>query len=197
MLLFAALAMKNVPYEYKAVGDEPFKGQDDLVARNPMRMVPFMMFEDDEGTQAISQSMAILDYLEQAVPSPPLWPKKFIDRANAIIVAEIVNSFIQPLQHDNLMETLTKLGADADEFAKNIATRGFKALEIIVSKTCGKYCIGDEVTIADLYLAPQMRNANLQELDLSEFPTLNRINASLMELDSFKLTHPDYQPHPN
>lgn len=193
--MLAALALKNVSYEYKPVDllkGEQFK--DEIFAMNPMRMVPFMVFEDGHGPQIIAQSMAIIDYLEQVVPSPPLWPKNLIDRANAITVAEIVNSSIQPLQNKGPLDTLAELGVDKIEFANNVITKGFEALEIILSKTSGKYCIGDEVTIADIFLAPQILNGSRYRVDISKFPTLNRINNSLLELDCFKQTHPNNQP---
>uniref|UniRef100_A0A5F9CZY3 Maleylacetoacetate isomerase n=1 Tax=Oryctolagus cuniculus TaxID=9986 RepID=A0A5F9CZY3_RABIT len=79
-------------------------------------------------------------------------------------------------------------------WAQKVISSGFKALEQILQSTAGKYCVGDEVSMADLCLVPQVANAERYKVDLSPYPTINRINKTLLALEAFQVTHPCRQP---
>lgn len=84
--------------------------------------------------------------------------------------------------------------ADKGQWSKYWIEKGFTALESMVSQTAGRYCIGDEVTLADVCLVPQVYNAVRWHVDMSQFPTLQRINQALSELPAFQQAHADVQP---
>nr|XP_028574668.1 maleylacetoacetate isomerase isoform X3 [Podarcis muralis] len=97
------------------------------------------------------------------------------------------------LSQSNLT-VLEQFGEKKQDWAKNCISRGFKALEQILRETAGRYCVGDEVTMADLCLVPQVFNAGRFKVDLTPFPTINRINKALLELEAFQMSHPSRQP---
>jgi len=107
-------------------------------------------------------------------------------------LALVVASGIQPIQN---LAVLRYVGLDKKmEWAKHWITEGFTGLETMLKKTAGKYCFGDEVTIADLCLIPQVYNANRFGVDMSAFPTITRINEACSQLPAFQNTHPDKMP---
>ncbi|KAH7940943.1 hypothetical protein HPB49_008314 [Dermacentor silvarum] len=174
-----ALAWKNVDYEYKAVN---------LIKDGGEQQVPAL----EHNGETFTQSLAIIEYLEEKYPEPRLLPKEPAQRAKVRAVAELIASGIQPLQNLNVLQRLDE--SKRSEWAVHFITKGFKALEATVSKTAGKYCVGDEVTIADACLVPQVYNANRFKIDMSQFPTLSRVSTALESLPAFKAAHPSCQP---
>ncbi|KAH6927057.1 hypothetical protein HPB50_026399 [Hyalomma asiaticum] len=188
---FSALAWKNIDYDYKAVhlfkdGGEQYSPE--FMKVNPMAQVPVLVHNGE----TITQSMAIMEYLEEKYPKPSLLPKDPVQRAKVRAASEIIISGTQPIQNICVVERLDE--SKRHEWTIHFATKGFKALEATLSKTAGKYCFGDEVTMADACLVPQMYKAKRFEIDLSQFPTLTRINAALVDLPAFKAAHPSRQP---
>ncbi|XP_059706041.1 maleylacetoacetate isomerase isoform X3 [Haemorhous mexicanus] len=97
------------------------------------------------------------------------------------------------LSQSNL-SVLKQMGDKKMEWAQNCITSGFQALEQILQHTAGHYCVGDEVSMADLCLVPQVANAERFKVDMGPYPTISRINKALLELEAFKISHPSRQP---
>ena len=119
-------------------------------------------------------------------------PSDAVKRAQARCVAEIVNSGIQPYQN---LTTLKMIGEEKKQaWLENFLTKGLHAIEELIRTTAGEYCIGDEVTIADICLVPQVYSANRFKIDLEPFPTIRRVNANLEKLPAFQAAHASNQP---
>ena len=202
-----ALALKGVTYEYvpvHLVRDGGEQRAADYRAKNPMAQVPTLELEADldewEGPEGavvrLSQSIAILEWLDETYPTPPLLPKKALDRARARELAEIVNSGMQPLQNLPLMAELKRLGGDAagPAFARAANEHGLAALEAKALVSAGKCLVGDDVTIADVCLVPQLYGARRFGVDVAAYPTIARVEAGLVALPAFAAAHPDRQP---
>lgn len=193
------LAFKKIPYQYETVkllnGEQHFE---DYASINPMHQVPSIKVVLDDGqTHFLTQSLAIIRYLEENYPENPIYPQDPISRAKSIAIAETISSGVQPLQN---LETLLNygeplgLGQLSAEDRKKVAnywlSKKMGNVEKLVKSTAGKYCVGDSLTIADIALVPQMFNAKRFELDTTNFPILREIDARLQKLECFKLSHP-------
>jgi len=184
-----ALAMKGIDYEYKAT--HLVKGEqlsDEYKKLNPQSLIPTLLIDG----QKLTQSLSILEYLEETRPDPPLLPKDPLKRSQARTVALIISADIQPIQN---LRVLKAVGDEKKmEWGKNVIQSGLEALEKVLAETSGKYCVGDSVTIADLCLVPQVYNANRFKVDMSRFPIISRINEELSQLEPFIKSHPSNQP---
>jgi maleylpyruvate isomerase len=192
-----ALGLKDVPYEYVAVNLVKDGGEQRMEAyraRNPMMQVPLLEVDDGGIVRRLAQSMAILEWLDQLYPEPQLVPEDPWLAARARSLAEIVNSGIQPIQNLKVLQGIKALGADANGWAREHIASGLAALEADVKDGAGRYCIGDRVTLPDLFLVPQLYNARRFEVDLAPYPTLTRIERACNELPPFADAHPDEQP---
>lgn len=190
-----ALSWKGVDWESEAVhlrrGDHLGAEHE---ARNAMRQVPWLEIAPGRG---LGQSMAILEWLEETHPAPPLLPRDPWLRAKARQLAEMVNSGIQPLQNLAVLRKVKHdYGGDADAWARDWIAPGLAALERETRALAGTFCVGDEPSFADVYLIPQLFNARRYGVDVSEtgYPTLLRIEAACGELPAFATSHPDHQP---
>jgi maleylpyruvate isomerase len=185
-----ALALKGIEVEQVAVHlrDNEQLGEDHTV-RNPMRQVPVLQWEEDGQTRRLSQSLAILHYLEATHPTPSLLPDGAYGAARAWQLAEVVNAGIQPLQ--NLAVT-RHLGEQGKAFAIHWIRTGLDALEAMAGTTA--FLAGDGPSVADCCLVPQLYNARRFRLDASRWPTLTAIDARCAELAAFQAAHPDHQP---
>ncbi|XP_063589423.1 probable maleylacetoacetate isomerase 2 isoform X1 [Penaeus indicus] len=183
-----ALAHKGVDYEYRAINLlKQEQVSDEYKKLNPLGQVPALIVNENTLTQSIS----ILEYLEEAFPQKPLLPKDLLKRAKVREVCEIIGSGIQPLQN---LAVLQKIGETKMEWGHFYIQNGFVALEQVLANSAGKYCVGDEVTIADCCLVPQVYNANRFKVDMAAFPVISRVHDALMSLDAFKAAHPSQQP---
>jgi maleylpyruvate isomerase len=162
---------------------------------NPMQSVPLLEVEDDGRLLHIAQSMAILEYLEERWPVPSLLPKDRALRARVRQAAEIVNSGIQPFQNTSVQRRVKhELHGDEKAWARHFITHGLQALELLLKETSGRYSVGDEVTLADCFLVPQLYHARRYEVDVAPFPTLTRVEGACMALSAFQEAHADRQP---
>lgn len=190
-----ALNLKEIDYESIPVNlvDGEQRSEKYLSEQNPQGLVPSFITEN--GT-VITQSLAILDYLEQTYPTPALLPKDPNERAQVLSVAHTIASDIHPIDNLRIMHYLV------DEFDVSETQKmdwyhhwihlGFTALEAKLSKDrFGKFCFGDTPTLADVCLVPQVYNANRFNLDMSAYPTLVAINAYCNELDAFIKAKPE------
>jgi maleylpyruvate isomerase len=194
-----ALHFKQISVERRAVnllaeGGE--QHQADFQALNPLSEVPVLVVDDAAGApRVIAQSMAILHYLEERFPAPPLLPADPWLRARARQLAEMVNAGIQPFQNLSLQQRLRANGiADPALVARQSNARGLGALEALAPETAGRFLIGDAPTLADVYLVPQLYAARRYDVDLAPFPGLLRIEAACAALPAFAAAHPDLQP---
>jgi maleylpyruvate isomerase len=190
------LALKGIRYEYVALNlleQEQFR--EEHRARNPMGQVPVLEVVDGARTLQLVQSMAILHWLDERFPVPPLLPGDATGRARVRALAEHVNSGIQPLQNAIVLRTLEeKLPGFAKEFARTFNAKGLEALERAVADGAGRFCHGDVPGLADIYLVPQLYSARRFGLDVAAWPTLRRIDEACAELPAFQAAHPDRQP---
>jgi maleylpyruvate isomerase len=191
------LGLKGVAWEYAAVdllAQEQFR--EEHLARNPTAQVPVLEVEDGGRTLQLAQSMAILEWLDERLPDPPLLPPDLDGRARVRALAEHVNSGIQPLQNAIVLRTLREKVPGWDkEWARTFIARGLDALERAVSDGgAGRYCHGDAPGLADCYLVPQLYNARRFGLDPAPWPTLRRVEEACLALAPFQAAHPDRQP---
>uniref|UniRef100_A0A2D4FKU2 maleylacetoacetate isomerase n=2 Tax=Micrurus corallinus TaxID=54390 RepID=A0A2D4FKU2_MICCO len=159
----------------------------DFQAVNPMQQVPAIKIDGI----TLSQSLAIIEYLEDSRPLPRLLPQDPKKRAAVRMISNHIACGIQPLQN---LAVLQQMGEKKLDWAQRIISQGFKAVEQILQGTAGCYCVGDEVTMADLCLVPQVYNAERFKVDLTPYPTISRINKALLELEAFQSSHPSRQP---
>ncbi|XP_053143071.1 maleylacetoacetate isomerase isoform X2 [Hemicordylus capensis] len=185
-----ALTLKGIAYEQAPVHLLKDGGQQhssEFQALNPMQQVPALKIDG----VTLSQSLAIIEYLEETRPNPRILPQDPKKRAQVRMISDHIVSGIQPLQN---LSVLQQMGEKQQEWAEHCISRGFKAVEQVLQETAGRYCVGDEVTMADLCLVPQVYNAARFKVDLAPYPTIVRINKALLELDAFQISHPCRQP---
>lgn len=193
-----ALNLKGLSYAYEAVHllkDGGQQNSDAYRALNPMRTVPMLELEEGGQVRRLTQSVAILEYLEERYPTPALLPSDPLLRARVRMLVEMVNSGIQPLQNLSVLQFVKgELQRDEKAFAAHWNVRGLTALEAAVKETAGTYCLGESVSLADIFLVPQLYGARRFAVDLTPYPTLTRIEAACEKLPAFQAAHPDRQP---
>jgi maleylpyruvate isomerase len=193
------LNLKGLKYEYVAVHLLQDGGQqhsDAYRALNPMRTVPTLEWTAEDGAvRRLSQSLAILELVEALHPTPALLPKDLYLQGKARMVAEMVNSGVQPLVNLAVLQHVkAELKGDDKAWASYWIARGLEAVEAAVKPTAGRYCLGDEVSLADICVVPQLYGARRYGVDLSPYPTVLRIEAACNALSAFQAAHPDRQP---
>ncbi|GLT44495.1 hypothetical protein SLA2020_183870 [Shorea laevis] len=189
-----ALNLKGLQYEYipvNLVKGEQFSPE--FTELNPIGYVPVLV----DGDVVVSDSFAILMYLEEKYPEHPLLPSNLNKRAINYQAANIVSSSIQPLQNLAVLKYIEeKVSADEKlSWATCHITKGFQALEKLLKDHAGRYATGDEVFLADLFLAPQIHGAIKRfNIDMVQFPLLSRLNDAYVELPPFQDAMPEKQP---
>ena len=193
-----ALNMKGLPYDYvpvHLVKQEQFAP--DYRKLSPEALVPTLV--DDAG-HSIGQSLAILEWLEETHPEPPLLPRTPLDRAWVRSLALLVACDIHPLNNSRVLNFLVKdLGlSEAQKLAwyRHWIETGFAALEqrLAGDARTGAFCFGDAPTLADAALVPQVFNARRFDIDVTRYPTLTRIDAHAMQHPAFIAAAPQQQP---
>ncbi len=188
------LEAKHVPIHLTRGGGEQFTAE--YRKLNPLALVPVLT----EGDLQLSQSLAILEYLDERYPLPPLLPASIEDRARARQLASTIACDVHPLNNLRVLKYLTgKLGLSDGAKVEWIAhwiKLGFEALEaeLRTSASRGRCCVGDSPTIADCCLIPQVFNARRFDIDLSAYPTLLAIHRACEALPAFHAAHPSRQP---
>ncbi|RXZ44872.1 maleylacetoacetate isomerase [Crenobacter cavernae] len=191
-----ALHHKNLPFENVPVSLA--KGEQrsaEHLARNPQGLVPALV---DRGA-TFTQSLAICEYLDEAYPDTPrLLPSHPAERAGVRAMAQLVACDIHPLCNLRVLNYLeAEFGQDAGGKKAWVARwlhDGLAALETLAEPVAGDYLFGDTVTLADVFLAPQLYNARRFDVDLAPYPLLRRIDETLTELPSFRAAEPSRQP---
>ena len=186
-----ALELKGCSYESHAVNLlESQQLSDDYLRLNPMGLVPAMVVDG----VPIGDSIAIIEYLEEAFPFPPLLPLKALDRAHVRQLANIVASGIQPIQNLAVMRKHHPEKAEQVAWCRHWIDKGLKAFERLATPKAGNFSFGDEITLADLCLIPQVYNAKRFKLDMSDYPLLNSIYERSLALPSCDAAAPHNQP---
>jgi maleylpyruvate isomerase len=192
-----ALGLKQLPFEYVATHLARDGGQQQAPSFsgiNPQRQIPVLEVTEDGELRRLVQSMAIIEYLDERFPEPPLLPRGAADRAHVRALAELVNSGIQPLQNIGTFNELKRHGVDPEEWARLFIGRGLAALEALAQGRAGAFLFGESVSLADIYLVPQLYNARRFGVPLDALPTLTRADASAQALPAFERAHPSQQP---
>jgi len=193
-----ALALKAIPYEQRYINLKPDVSEQyypDFLSLNPQGRVP--VWVDD--TVHLSQSAAILEYLEEAYPGKSLLPESHEKRAWVRQLVNIIACDIQPLNNISVL-TFLKREYQLDQTAVNHwyahwIEQGFDAIErwLVTASHEGPYVLGEEVTLADLYLIPQVWNAHRFQVPLSAYPRIERIYNDCMMQHAFMAASPEEQ----
>ncbi|XP_054725624.1 probable maleylacetoacetate isomerase 2 isoform X1 [Anastrepha obliqua] len=186
-----ALNLKEIPYDIKPISLIKSGGEqhcNEYREVNPMEQVPALQIDG----HTLIESVAIMHYLEETRPQRPLLPQDVHKRAKVREIVEIICSGIQPLQ--NLIVLIHVGEEKKKEWAQHWITRGFRAVEKALSTSAGKYCVGDEISMADCCLVPQVFNARRFHVDLRPYPIILRIDRELEANPAFRAAHPSNQP---
>ncbi|MFC4348398.1 maleylacetoacetate isomerase [Kordiimonas lipolytica] len=194
-----ALGLKGLDFDHRTINLKPGVSEqksDDYLKLNPQGRVPYFI----DGGVALSQSPAILEYLDEAYPDTPLLPSGMADRAYVRQLASLIGCDIHPLNNLSvLMRIKSQLGADEDatnSWYHHWITEGFTALEAMLSSSdhTGRFCFGDTPGMADVYLVPQVWNARRFGTPLEAFPTILRIDEACRGVQAFVDAAPENQP---
>jgi len=194
-----ALNLKGVPYEVVPVhllkgGGEQFG--EAYTRTNPLSLIPAL----EDGGQVLTQSLAIIEYLDERYPEPPLLPADPLSRAYVRAVALSIACDIHPLNNLRVLRYLVRELGVSDEkkdfWYRHWVELGLGQLDRVVMSggRSGRYTFGDQVTIADLAIVPQIFNARRFGCDLAKAPTLNAITDRCTQLDAFANAQPSAQP---
>lgn len=188
-----ALNIKGLAYEYVSV---PALGWDRYRSINPQGLLPAMEIDGN----IFAQSIAILEFLEERYPDPPLLPADDFLRAEARSFGQLIACDLHPLNNNRVRAFLGKeMGVSEPQILvwyRHWVAAGLAALEAALERRAKPwpFCFGDQPGWADLHLVPQMRNARRFDCDLGPYPRLREVEARCVELDAFKRARPDQQP---
>ncbi len=189
-----ALNLKGLTYQQQGVDlRQGVQRSDAYLALNPQGLVPALEVEG----AVLTQSPAILEWLEDAHPEPALLPANLIDRAQVRAMAALVACDIHPLNNLRVLKAVKEVGgadADTDAWAARWIIPGFTALEALVQRHGDGWCFGRTPTLADCCLIPQIYSARRFNVALDAFPALQAIDDRAQEHPAFIAAHPDRQP---
>ncbi|MGH6943455.1 MAG: maleylacetoacetate isomerase [Geminicoccaceae bacterium] len=190
-----ALNLKGLAYEQVAI--DPRAGaqrRPDFLQLNPQGLVPYL---EDDG-KGFGQSLAIIEYLDERHPKPPLLPEDPEARAFARALALAVACDIHPLNNLRVLQYLEHtLGCDEAvrlAWYRHWVAAGLRALEAMLKGRAGEFCAGARPSVADICLVPQVYNARRYQCDLEPYPTVRRIDERCRELEPFARAAPERQP---
>jgi maleylacetoacetate isomerase/maleylpyruvate isomerase len=190
-----ALSVKGVDYETVTVSlPKGAHRAPEFAALNPHRTVPVI---DDDGV-VLMQSLAIVEYLDSRFPEPRLIPLEPVLRARVQAFAQVIACDIHPLNNLRVLRHLrSELGLDEERvksWVRHWIGESFRSLEALLAQSAGRYCFGDELTLADVFLVPQVYNARRFDCDLTPFPAIVRVTDALRALPAFARAAPELQP---
>jgi len=169
---------------------------DDYVQRNPQGFVPTLI----DGDVTLGQSLAIIEFLEETHPEPPLLPPTPVERARVRQLALVVAADVHPIANlkvrNYLSEVLGVVGDDNIAWCRHWIGEGLNAFEALLANSpqTGTFCHGDAPGLADVCLIPQVYNARRFELDVAGWPNVARIDAACLAHDAFAAAAPEAQP---
>ncbi|MGD9507987.1 MAG: maleylacetoacetate isomerase [Geminicoccaceae bacterium] len=190
-----ALRLKGIEYQQLPVNlRQGVQRTLDYLAHNRQGLVPAL----EAGETTLTQSLAIIEWLDEIHPEPPLLPSGAEDRALVRSLAQQLACEIQPLGNLRVLLYLkNRLGLDdrdVNGWYRHWIAEGFASLEQRLAASAGSYCVGERVTLADLCLVPQVYNARRYSCDLDPYPTIRRIDAACQKLPAFAEAKPERQP---
>jgi maleylacetoacetate isomerase/maleylpyruvate isomerase len=194
-----ALALKGLSYEYRAVHLSRGGGEQrapEFCKINPSSLVPVL----EDGSVSLTQSLAIIEYLDELHPEPPLLPASSSERARVRALALSVACEIHPLNNLRVLNYLSQeLGASAEakaQWYRHWVALGLEALEAEIAQSpfVGAFCHGNTPGLADCCLIPQLFNARRFECELKGYPRLLAIEENCLALDAFRAAAPERQP---
>jgi maleylpyruvate isomerase len=162
---------------------------------NPQGLVPTLVTDDT----TLTQSLAIMEYLDETHPDPPLLPQGAVDRAWVRSIAQMIACDIHPIDNTRVIQYLDKTlhldEATRNEWYAHWIRLGFEAIETrLAERGGGKFAFGDTPTIADICIVPQVANAGRVKLPMEPYPRIGAINAACLAHPAFAAAHPDRQP---
>lgn len=192
-----ALNLKGLAYDYIPIDlrTEQHLGAD-YKAMNPQGLVPALV----DGDRVLTQSPAIIEWLEERFPTPPLLPSDIDARARVRALAAIVGCDVHPVNNRRILEALRhQFGADdaaVQRWCATWITDGFDALEALLADDTqrGDFCFGGAPTLADVYLVPQVESARRFKLDIGRWPDVLAIDTACSRIDAFRKAAPAGQP---
>ncbi len=191
-----ALNLKGLPYEMVPIHLTKDGGQQrkpEFVALNPQMRVPALALDSGD---VITQSLAIIEYLDESHPKPRLLPADALTRAKVRAIAQMVACDIHPLNNlivlQYLKRSLKHEQPEIDAWYHHWVIEGFKAIEAMISPA--PYTCGAQVTLADLCLVPQVFNARRLKVPLDAFPKIVAADAACLKLAAFAKARPENQP---
>lgn len=186
----AGLNFKGIDFEYRPIN--LLKGEQHSIeyrSINPMGGVPSLVHDG----KIISDSTAILEYIEELFPTPSLFPKDLYQKAKVREVCEIINSSMHPYGNLKVLQHLTQAHGytqeQKDQWVQKWATQGLDALEKILAEFSGTYCFGEEITMADIYLYPQIITCQRFNVDLSKYSLIMKIFKHCDAHPAFQKSH--------
>lgn len=190
-----ALNLKTLPYETEAV--HLVKNEQQLAsyrALNPSQLLPTLLDQD----QTFTQSLSILEYLEERYPAKALLPKDLVERAKVRAFAQSIACDIHPINNLRVLKYLQNDLAISNEqktlWYRHWILEGFHSLEMQLQHSNGQFCFGSQPTFADCCLIPQVYNAKRFKIDLSAFPKIESIYQHCLTLPAFLNATPEQQP---
>ena len=190
------LALKGVDYDYVAVdlvaGDQHKAA---YRAVNPQRLTPTLDLGD--GGDVLTQSLAILEWLDETRPEPPFLPTDPLERARVRAMAYVIACDIHPLNTTRVGRALSAMGVEPPRWSKWIErwiVDGFNTLEPMIAKHGKGFAFGDQPSLADICLIPQVYSANRYSVDLEPYPAIRAVAERAAEHPAFAAAHPDRQP---
>jgi maleylpyruvate isomerase len=191
-----ALNLKGLPYEMDFVHLTKDGGRQhsaEFNAVNPAKLVPALRLD---GGDVLTQSLAIIDYLDETHPQPPLLPGDPVQRAKVRAVALTIACDIHPIDNLRVLQylkrTLKHEQSDIDAWYHHWIIQGFNAIEAAIAP--GPYCFGAQVTLADICLVPQVFNARRLNVPLEAFPKIVAVESACLKLAAFDKARPENQP---
>ncbi|CAH1393620.1 unnamed protein product [Nezara viridula] len=186
-----ALNLKEIQYDIKPINlvkDGGEQNSEEFKKINPMGRVPALHIDG----HTLIESMNIINYLEETRPERALMPNDVLKRSKVREICDIIVTGIQPLQNWTL---LCELEEDKrNEWAQRWIDKGFEAVEKLLTLSSGKYCVGNEITVADCCLIPQIYNARRYKVNLQLYPLILKIEKELEIIPAFQAAHPLNQP---
>jgi maleylacetoacetate isomerase len=189
------LQLKHVAFDYSAL--DLIKGEQRepaYMAVNRQKLTPAL---DLGGGRVLTQSLSILEWLEEEYPDPPLLPPTSLDRQAVRAMALIIACDIHPLNNTRVGRRLHQMGIDQAgilEWTQGWIRDGFDALEPMIAHYGKGFAFGETPTLADCCLIPQIYSANRYEVDLDPYPAIRAVNARAADHPAFQAAHPNKQP---
>ena len=191
-----ALNLKALPYEMVPVHltkDGGYQRKPEFVAVNPQMRVPALALSSGD---VLTQSLAIIEYLDDIHPEPPLLPPDVLERAHVRAIAQMVACDIHPLNNlvvlQYLKRTLKHEQPEIDAWYHHWVIEGFTAIEAMIAPA--PYACGSQVSLADVCLVPQVFNARRLKVPLDKFPKIVAVEAACLKLPAFDRARPEKQP---